>query len=63
MTAQQIADEIAKNDAIVAEYLRAHARSIEQNRKAYYQILDEQRRRALEQSDQDWELLLEECSA
>lgn len=63
MTAQQIADEIAKNDAIVAEYLRTNAEAIAQNRKAYYRILDEQRRRALEQSDRDWELLLEECSA
>jgi hypothetical protein len=62
MTSLQLADEIAKNDAIVAEYLRANAQAIEQNRKAYYRILDEQRRRALEQSARDWELLLEECS-
>jgi hypothetical protein len=62
MTSLQLADEIAKNDAIVAEYLRANAQAIEQNRKAYYRILDEQRRRALEQCARDWELLLEECS-
>jgi len=63
MTYQQLADEIAKEAAIVADYLRTNTQAIEQNRKAYYAILDEQRRRALEQSERDWELLLEECSA
>ena len=62
MTAEQLASEIAKTDAVIAAYVAENAQAIEQNRRDYYRILDEQRRRALEQSDRDWEELLAECT-